>query len=374
MSDPSVLIAAFSGRALAQSARRAGFRPLVADAFGDADTEAAAEHVRVVPGAAQIGFRTKPLVAALESLVSAAPSPPIGLVLGSGFEDKTRLVAALAERFPLLGCSADVIRATKDPATFTQTSKRLGVAHPETSTTPPDSGGAWLSKRVGGSGGRHIRNYEAGASHRPRRYYQRQVEGERLSIGGVFSRGGSRVLATRQWISPCQRQPFRYGGACTALDLDADLFGRLVAAATSVAGAFGVVGMASFDFIVVDNRPLLVDVNARPGAALDVLDDADGYAFASHVASCQGAVPPPPRRRDRTIRAAAILHADKGPLTVGAVAWPDWSADRPPAGARVAEGEPLATAFAEADSSATAQRIVRARLAELETLIYTPRN
>ena len=36
--SPTVLIAGFSGRALAQSARRAGFRPLVVDCFGDADT------------------------------------------------------------------------------------------------------------------------------------------------------------------------------------------------------------------------------------------------------------------------------------------------------------------------------------------------
>ncbi len=35
---PAVLIAATSGRALAASARRAGYRPLVADFFGDHDT------------------------------------------------------------------------------------------------------------------------------------------------------------------------------------------------------------------------------------------------------------------------------------------------------------------------------------------------
>ncbi|MFC6049036.1 tetrahydromethanopterin C1 transfer protein, partial [Methylobacterium hispanicum] len=34
----AILIAAQSGRALAEAARRAGLRPLVADLFGDADT------------------------------------------------------------------------------------------------------------------------------------------------------------------------------------------------------------------------------------------------------------------------------------------------------------------------------------------------
>ena len=42
MADPlSLLIAAISGRAIAQSARRAGFMPLVADFFADVDTQQA---------------------------------------------------------------------------------------------------------------------------------------------------------------------------------------------------------------------------------------------------------------------------------------------------------------------------------------------
>jgi uncharacterized protein len=36
--NPAILIAAITGRSLAAAARRAGFRPLVADLFNDADT------------------------------------------------------------------------------------------------------------------------------------------------------------------------------------------------------------------------------------------------------------------------------------------------------------------------------------------------
>ena len=46
---------------------------------------------RVIDGAMQTGFTTKPVVAALDALAAAARVPPIGLVLGSGFEDKPRL-------------------------------------------------------------------------------------------------------------------------------------------------------------------------------------------------------------------------------------------------------------------------------------------
>lgn len=373
MTGEPVLIASFSGRALAQSARRAGFTPLVVDAFGDLDTREAAADFRVIDDAAAQGFRTKPVVAALESLVAAATSPPIGLVLGSGFEDKTRLVAALASRFRLLGCDAETIRVCNDPDTLSATCDQLGIATPETRRTPPDAlESGWLSKRVGGSGGRHIRLYSGHERARPRRYFQKQVEGARLSIGGVFSDSGARILATRQWTAPSASQPFRYGGAVSTLDLDPGLFGLIAAAATAAANALNIVGMASFDFVVANDVPHLVDINPRPGAALDVLDDDEGYAFNAHILACNGAYVPPARRRDRTARAAAVLHADRGSVKIDVIAWPDWSADRPPVGATISKGAPLASAFATAENSDAAEKLVRARLAELERLIYGP--
>lgn len=372
MTGDAVLIASFSGRALAQSARRAGYRPLVVDAFGDEDTRAAADDVRVVAEAARTGFRTKPVAAALDSLIAGAKTPPIGLVIGSGFEDKTRLVAALAARHKLIGCDAETIRACKDPGSLTATLTRLGIPHPETRATPPDDpgDGQWITKRVGGSGGRHIRHHAAAGKVHPRRYYQRELSGERLSIGGVFSSGGARILATRQWISQSERQPFRYGGAVSTLELDAELFGQLAAAATAAASAFGLIGMASFDFIVSNRIAHLVDVNPRPGAAIDVLDDDDGYAFKSHVLACSGEYVPPMRRRPKEARAAGVLHADRGAVTIGPITWPEWSADRPALGTTVTEGDPLASAFASAESSDAAEKLVRERLAQLEALIY----
>ena len=63
-----VLIAAFSGRALAQSARRAGFTPLVVDCFGDLDARDAAHQLTCLPARVQVGFLKRPLIAALPTL------------------------------------------------------------------------------------------------------------------------------------------------------------------------------------------------------------------------------------------------------------------------------------------------------------------
>jgi len=109
---PSVLIAAASGRALAASARRAGYAPVVADFFGDEDTiEAARAHVRLPDGLSRGMDDT--LLDALASL--AADEESCGVVWGTGFEDRPHLLAKIARRWPLIGKHAGDRRAIKDP-------------------------------------------------------------------------------------------------------------------------------------------------------------------------------------------------------------------------------------------------------------------
>jgi predicted ATP-grasp superfamily ATP-dependent carboligase len=364
----AVLIAAFSGRALAQSARRAGYEALVIDAFGDQDTREAATDVRIVEGAMRTGFKTKPVLAALDALASAASSPPVGLVLGSGFEDKPKLIAALARRFRLLGPPPETIASCKDPAHFFSTLDKLHVPHPVTQRSPPENPKGWLTKRIGGSGGRHIRVAGTRARAKPRRYFQKRIDGERLSIGGVFSAGGASLAITRQWTAPSPELPFRFGGAVSQPAIAPGLHHELSEAAIKVGGAFGLVGMASFDFIVADGSPYLLEVNPRPGASLDVLDDDKGSLFRAHIETCLGAAPDVPS--SRPARAMAILHADRAALTLGETPWPAWSADRGAPGTFVPRGAPLASVFADAPTADAAEALARSRLADLEEVIY----
>ena len=101
--SPSLLIAAVSGRALAQSARRAGLTPLVADFFADADTQEAAHACRKLAATSNAGCAGEACCRALEALAAAAPSPILGIVYGAGFEDRPELLTPIAERWPLLG-------------------------------------------------------------------------------------------------------------------------------------------------------------------------------------------------------------------------------------------------------------------------------
>jgi predicted ATP-grasp superfamily ATP-dependent carboligase len=371
--QPTILIAAFSGRALAQSARRAGYLPLVVDCFGDTDTREAAHDLICLPARVQIGFVKRPLLTALETLATNAPSPPVGLVLGGGFECNPKLVAALAQRFSLIGNSAETIRRVKDPSEFFGTLARLGIRHPETSLTPPADPSGWLMKRIGGSGGLHIHPCPAVFEPYPRRYFQREHPGDALSVLAIVSERGTAVALSRQWVSARKRRPYRYGGAVTGIQLDDDLEARLIDTTLMVLSKFDLKGLVSLDFVVHEGEPLLLEVNPRPGATLDVFDDATGSLFAAHVAACGGDNPAailkdrwqPPRAA-----AAAYLYADQAALTVPDIAWPEWAADRPRPGTEIARGQPLATVTATALTSQDAENLCRERLSALAELVY----
>jgi hypothetical protein len=100
----AILIVAISGRALAASARRGGYLPLVTDMFGDEDTlKAAHAHVRLTGDLAS-GIEEQVLIDALQTLSEG--QKPVGVVCGTGFEDRTQVLKRLAARWRLLGNGA----------------------------------------------------------------------------------------------------------------------------------------------------------------------------------------------------------------------------------------------------------------------------
>src|SRR3979411_3147631 len=138
----AVLIAAASVRALAPSARRGGYAPLVADFFGDEDTAAVAEaNIRLGHGLAR-GMSSGLVIAALERL--ASPRQPGGIVCGRGFEDRPELLADIAQRWTLFGNGPAAIARTKDPLAFAKLCDETGVGHPDTSLARPPDPANWL--------------------------------------------------------------------------------------------------------------------------------------------------------------------------------------------------------------------------------------
>jgi predicted ATP-grasp superfamily ATP-dependent carboligase len=364
----TVLIAALSGRGLAASARRAGFLPLVADAFADTDTRQLAAEVRPIADAARIGLRAKPVFAALQELAAAAASPPIGLILGSGFEDRPKLIAALARRYRLIGNDAATVARSKDPTALGALLDALAIAHPETRASAPDDTRDWLSKRIGGSGGTHIVAAAPG-ERSVKRYFQRRLAGEPLSALAIATRSAAGLVGiSRQWVVGSGPRPYRYGGAVGPLRLAPATEAAVRAAVDKVSAALGLVGLVAFDFLLAGDALYLLEVNPRPSATLDVFDDAAGSLFRAHLAACAGHTPQLPAVQGP--RAAAILYAEPGSLRVGEQPWPAWTADRPAPGTRIPRYRPIATVFSVGETPEEAFRSCRGRLDELGEMLY----
>jgi len=361
MDSNAVLIAAASGRALAASARRAGYTPLVADLFGDQDTlAAAAAHVRVEPvNGYDIGADA--LLAAFEAL--AETRHPCGAVCGTGFEDRPDLLERIAQRWGLVGNSAESVRRIKDPLAFAQLCRDCGIPHPEVSIAPPADMTEWLAKRIGGSGGAHIR--VAADDRGPSFYFQRHVAG--TPVSALLLADGRRAVVlgfSQQWSSPTRTRPFRYGGAAQPAALDDDVERDMTTAIERLVVSTALLGMNSADFLVDGNTFQLLEVNPRPGATVDIFEPPSGSLFAMHVAACRGTLPATAPVYDEA-RAGAVVYAEQGIAAMPDLPWPDWSADRPVAGSAVPAGGPLCSVFAGAPTASAARTLVERRAAEI---------
>jgi predicted ATP-grasp superfamily ATP-dependent carboligase len=356
-----VLIAALSGRALAVSARVAGYAPLVADLFGDEDMRAAATLSRRTPGDLASGLDEPALILSLTSL--AAGRRCEGLVCGAGFEDRPRSLARLSRLWPLLGNGADAVSRAKDPFGLARLCAALGVPHPPISANRPSDPRGWLQKRIGGSGGTHVQAAGERARASARLYYQRKVAGRAVSL--LFLANGEDALPlgfSAQWSHPTAEAPARYGGAVRPAGIGPVVKDRLASAARGLARSLGLRGLNSVDFLVENENIWLIEINPRPGATLDLFDQAAQPLFALHVDACRGVLPArPPRWRGAA--AAATVYATRRIAEMPKLDWPAWCADRQSAGSRVEAGAPICTVLAKASSSVRARALIETRVA-----------
>ena len=357
--EAAVLIVALSGRALAASARRGGYVPLVADMFGDVDTLSAAHrHVRLAGGLAS-GIEERELIDALQILSDG--EEPIGAVYGTGFEDRPQFLQRMAERWRLLGNSADVVAKLKNPKVFSSVCSDLGVPSREISLPEPPSRKGWLAKRQGGAGGAHIKPADDSADARGAIYYQRSVSGTPISACFLADGGRAQVLGfSAQWSSPTPRQPYRYGGAVRPAPLAPGTADKLIEAVQWIVAETSLVGLNSADFLVEDERFWLLEINPRPGATLDIFETGETSLFAQHVAACSGKLAAASCYAANA-KAASIVYAEEDITSVSVSDWPDWAADLPVSGTTIKAGEPVCTVYASGFAAEDARGLAEER-------------
>jgi uncharacterized protein len=364
----SYLIVAVTGRALAASAVRGGFRVAVLDCFADRDARTLASVCRSVASSRGPRFDGPALLRAARALGRGTSG---GLVYGSGFEGRTPLLAQLAGGRTLHGNRPDVVAAVRDPAVFFPLLERLGIEHPEVRLTAPADPTGWLVKQPGGAGGAHVRH--ARASHRPAGgYFQRFEPGRTLSV--LFLADGRRALAlgvNRQWTTAARRSlPFLYGGSVAGVRLPPRLGRELRAALDALVAATGLIGLNGLDFIRRGDRWLALELNPRPTATMELYDpDYPRGLFEWHLRACAGELPTG-AAAPRTTRAHAVVYAAAACRAGAGLRFPRWCRDIPSVGTSFESGDPVCTVHAAAPNEARAVARLRRRCESVERALH----
>lgn len=362
-----LLVVSASGRALAQSAARGGLKVVVLDLFNDMDVRALSLASRSV--AARTGkFDARRLLAAAQ--VMCPPDRCGGLVYGSGFEGRTRLLAQLARGRTLFGNAPDTVAQLKDPMRFFAMLDAFGLAHPETRLDPPADVSGWLVKRTGGAGGSHVKPARSRHRNRPQRYFQKFHGGRTLSA--LFAADGrhARVIGfNEQWTAGiAQCAPYCYGGAVSGISLPEDVRARIATVLGRLVSATGLIGLNGLDFILdAGGEPHVLEINPRPTATIDLYDTAfPAGLLALHLRACRGELPD--IQRPDGSRAHAIVYATDALRVRAGMNWPRWCTDIPENGSLIPAGAPICSVRAHAASSDRAREMAMVRRGLMSTL------
>ena len=346
----TTLVLAICGRRLAQAAKRAGAEIVVADLFGDVDTRSLAPWHQL-PGSLEGGIDGEQLI----EWVASLKVRPSGIVYGAGLEGYPELLRELGQIAPLVGNSPEIVAAIKDPFAFASLLKRLDLPHPEVATSPRP-GTPWLRKRRGGSGGTHIEaatSATASSAH----YFQAVTAGSAISALFVANGRAARVLGlSTQWTAPTPTRPFRYGGCAGPVHVAPEFAAEIERTCQGITAESGLVGLNSLDMLVGDDTFTILEVNPRPGATLDVFDDAGGPSlWECHLGGVRGELPASVPANTRGARAAMVVYADEARHIPASFEWSAGIADVPAPNSRISEGMPICTVITAARNAYTAR-------------------
>ena len=347
-SSPGVLIIARSGRALAASVVRAGYRCDVIDEFLDADTRALARWARRIPE----GLSSANLTPVLETWQDSNPGAASVILPGSGFEAEPDRLTLLQNYGAVAANPAALVQRLKDPAQFFPLLDSLGIRRPRYSLEAVNDDQRWLCKPVGGEGGVGIRPWYPGEPLLAGCYLQAYCPGESLSVVFLADGRRARVVGFNQCRTLGElndtQADYRYA-ELVRIQPPAAVANDLTAIVDTLVRATGLRGLCGMD-LIRDTAGInnVLEVNPRPPASFELHENlsAGDSLVAAHLAACAGVIPQRAIAADKTemeCRGKRVVYAPAALQIPDGFNWPAECRDRPPAGSRVEADEPLCT-------------------------------
>lgn len=356
-----ILVVANSARYLVQSALLSGHVVDAVDAFADLDTRLACRHWRKAVSCSPEG-----LDAALADLDIDQSMP---WVYGAGFETQPEILRTLAcRRRQLLGNDPGVMLLLADPSRLFPLLEYLDIRCPEVSLQPPSCSDGWLFKAAGRLGGNGVTWARDAGSPAVPGYYQAFVRGPLCSV--LFAADGKQIRPigfNRLLVRYPAAGDFRYAGAVSGFQPSSDQEQVMLQVASRLTRALSLRGINGLDFVIRDGEPLLLDVNARPPATLELYEmNLARGGFATHLDACRGRLPGVVPRRG--VRGMRVMYARRD-HDVGHIAWPLWASDRPVNGSRLNRDEPICTLHAAGAGFESVEAQLRQQADVIDSLV-----
>jgi uncharacterized protein len=372
----TLLLAGVSARMLAELATKAGYSVVALDYFGDADLRACCPSTSILR---DLGGRYS--AAALADAAQNISAEAV--VYGASFENHPEQVARLAQGRRLLGNSPEVLARARDPSLLADALGWAGLAMPETlvaeAASRADRSRRWLVKPRRSGGGHGVRRWRGGplGEHE---LLQEQIAGSVCSAS--FVADGERALLlglTRQIVGRkvFGARRFRYCGNYLPPRPKSRraMLEVLPAALTRLTRRLGLRGLNGIDFVDDGRRLWAIEVNPRPTAALELIDEAYGLrVFDAHVRAFRGELPD--FELGQAIDATptlgkAIVYAEQD-VTLGDTG--GWAArgrrDIPHAGEAIRKGQPICTLLVSGPSLMACEIALKTQAIELKMEIY----
>jgi predicted ATP-grasp superfamily ATP-dependent carboligase len=379
-----ILLTGVSARGMAESAVNSGYSVIALDAFGDLDLQGFCESHAL--------FRDFGIPYSAVGLYQASRRLCFDAVAyTSNLENYPEAVQRIARRHELLGNPADTLRRVRDCSLLYRQLSSAGFEAPETifqvNGRRATHERRWLNKPIRSGGGHRVSFARPGGSPKRGFILQEFIPGLSCSASFVANGQQAAVLGLSEQLVGLPEfgsQGFHYCGNIAPLAAvedgqhDLAILDQVQQIASLLTGAFGLVGVNGFDFILNEGRVFLTEVNPRYSASMELIEQAYSLpVFDLHVqAVTQKSLPKiNPTRSGRTypprFYGKAILFAEKEVLIPDTHRWLQAGMrDIPHPGERIPSGKPVCTLLADGSTREACFSQLAARVEAIKGEIY----
>jgi uncharacterized protein len=379
-----ILLTGVSVRGMAESAVNSGYSVMALDAFGDLDLQGFCES-HALSRDFELSYSAGGLFQATRRLQFDA------VAYTSNLENYPEIVERMARRHELLGNPANTLRQVRDSSLLHRLLNSAGFEVPETifqvngrRATPERR---WLNKPIRSGGGHRVSFARFGGSPKRGFILQEFISGLPCSASFVADGQQAAVLGLSEQLVGLHEfgsQGFHYCGNIAPLAAVEDsqqgstILDQAQQIASLLTRTFGLVGVNGFDFILKDGRVLLIEVNPRYSASMELIEKAYSLPiFDLHVQAITQKILPeidptlfgktyPPRFYGK-----AILYAEKEVRTPDTHRWLQAGIrDIPHPGEKIPAGKPVCTLLADGNTREACFSQLAARVEAIKGEIY----